>query len=100
MTQYKKFFTLSFDDGLEQDKLTLKMMRKYGIKGTFNLNSGLFGQKAYIKYMNKYGFSNAPKDAKKPIFGKFADADPFPSTKSARFMRAWNLPPTVAPMQI
>ena len=79
MTQYKKFFTLSFDDGLEQDKLTLKMMRKYGIKGTFNLNSGLFGQKAYIKYMNKYGFSNAPKDAKKPIFGKFADADRIPA---------------------
>lgn len=78
MTQFKKYFTLSFDDGLEQDKLTLEMMRKYGIKGTFNLNSGQFGQKACIKYIGKYGMATAPKDAKKSILWKFADSDRIP----------------------
>lgn len=79
MTQFKKYFTLSFDDGLEQDKLTLEMMRKYGIKGTFNLNSGLFGQKSYIKYIIKYGVSNVPKNIGEPISGEFADADRIPA---------------------
>lgn len=37
----KKYFTLSFDDGLEQEKRLLCLMRKYGLKGTFNLNAGL-----------------------------------------------------------
>ena len=36
----KKYFTLSFDDGLEQDKKVLELMKKYGLRGTFNLNSG------------------------------------------------------------
>lgn len=79
MTQFRKFFTLSFDDGLEQDKLTLKMMRKYGIKGTFNLNSNLFGQKSYIKYIGKMGFANSPKDARPPFLGRFADSDRIPA---------------------
>ena len=39
----KKYFTLSFDDGLEQDKRVIRLMRQYGLKGTFNLNAGLFG---------------------------------------------------------
>ena len=41
----KKYFTLSFDDGLEQDKRIIALMKQYGLKGTFNLNSGLFGQR-------------------------------------------------------
>ena len=32
----KKYFTLSFDDGLEQDKRVIRLMRQYGLKGTFN----------------------------------------------------------------
>ena len=35
----KKYFTLSFDDGLEQDKRIIALMKQYGLKGTFNLNS-------------------------------------------------------------
>ena len=35
----KKYFTLSFDDGLEQDKRVIRLMRQYGLKGTFNLNA-------------------------------------------------------------
>lgn len=38
----KKALTLSYDDGVEQDIQLLEIMKKYGLKGTFNLNSGLF----------------------------------------------------------
>lgn len=45
----KKYFTISFDDGLEQDKRLVDLMKTYGIRGTFNLNSGLFGTKNWIE---------------------------------------------------
>lgn len=35
-----KALTLSYDDGVLQDKRLIALMRKYGVKGTFNLNSG------------------------------------------------------------
>ena len=79
MAQFKKYFTVSFDDGLEQDKKTLEAMRKYGIKGTFNLNSGLLGQKGDIKYMGKYGMANVEKGQRKRGFWKFADSDRIPT---------------------
>lgn len=37
-----KLFTLSYDDGIKQDIRLLSLMEKYGIKGTFNLNSNRF----------------------------------------------------------
>lgn len=37
-----KAFTMSYDDGVEQDIRLMEIMDKYGLKGTFNLNSGLF----------------------------------------------------------
>ncbi len=37
-----KAFTLSYDDGVVQDIRLVKMMDKYGIKGTFNINSGKY----------------------------------------------------------
>ena len=37
-----KALTLSYDDGVEQDKKLLEIMQQYGLKGTFNLNSGLY----------------------------------------------------------
>ena len=39
----KKALTFSFDDGVTQDIRLLEIMNKYGLKGTFNLNSGLLG---------------------------------------------------------
>ncbi|MBO4897483.1 MAG: polysaccharide deacetylase family protein [Clostridia bacterium] len=41
----KKAVTFSFDDGITQDVRLIALMDKYGLKGTFNLNSGLMGQK-------------------------------------------------------
>ena len=36
--------TYDFDDGIEQDKKIISILKEYGIRGcTFNLNSGLMG---------------------------------------------------------
>ncbi len=37
----RKIFLLSFDDGTIYDRRFVELLNKYGIKGTFNLNSGL-----------------------------------------------------------
>ena len=37
-----KAVTLSYDDGVRQDKRLISIMQKYGLKGTFNINAGLF----------------------------------------------------------
>lgn len=36
----RKAFTLSYDDAWPQDRPLIALMNKYGLKGTFNLNSG------------------------------------------------------------
>ena len=53
----KKYFTMSFDDGVEQDKRIIALMKQYGIKGTFNLSAGLFGKMHRLARINKI-----PKD--------------------------------------
>ena len=35
-------FTMSYDDGVEQDIKLISIMKKHAVKGTFNLNSGLY----------------------------------------------------------
>lgn len=40
----KKAVTFSYDDGVTQDVRLIELFGKYGLKGTFNLNSGLLGQ--------------------------------------------------------
>lgn len=44
----KKAVTLSYDDGVEQDQKLIEIMRRYGLKGTFNVNSGLCGKPAVV----------------------------------------------------
>lgn len=38
----RKAFTMSYDDGVEQDIRLIELMKKYGVKGTFNLGSACF----------------------------------------------------------
>jgi len=38
-----KAFTLSYDDGIVHDRRLVDIMNRWGIRGTFNLNSGFFG---------------------------------------------------------
>ena len=37
----KKAFNVTYDDGVLQDIRFVELLNKYGLKGTFNLNSGL-----------------------------------------------------------
>lgn len=57
-----KAFTMSYDDGVFQDRRLVHLMNKYGIKATFNLNSGLIqkseperwtGERAMHFYRNR-----------------------------------------------
>lgn len=41
----RKALTLSYDDGVVQDRRMVALMKQYGIRGTFNLNTAFFGEK-------------------------------------------------------
>jgi peptidoglycan/xylan/chitin deacetylase (PgdA/CDA1 family) len=45
-----KALTLSYDDGVEQDRRLIEILNRYGIKAAFNLNSGIqTGANAFVK---------------------------------------------------
>jgi len=50
-----KAFTLSYDDGVVQDRRLAELFRKYGVKCTFNLGAGLLG------HQDKGGFPGRPE---------------------------------------
>lgn len=43
-----KALTLSYDDGVIQDKRLINILKPYGIKATFNINSGMFANEDAI----------------------------------------------------
>ncbi len=49
----RKALTFSFDDGVLEDVRVIEILNKYGLKGTFNLNSGLLTQTAFWFYREK-----------------------------------------------
>ncbi len=61
----KKAITLSYDDGNIFDVKLCEIMAKYGVKGTFNINSGLSGEGRHmttsecVALYRKYGFETA-----------------------------------------
>lgn len=56
----RKYFCWSFDDGLEQDKKIIPILKEYGLGATFHLNSGLFGDKTYIGRIGDLGILEKP----------------------------------------
>ena len=46
-----KAFTLSYDDGMTQDRRLAEIFRKYGLKCSFNVNAGYFGKKRAGTYL-------------------------------------------------
>lgn len=56
----RKFFSWSFDDGLEQDKRIVEVLKRCGMGATFHLNSGLFGDKTYEGRIGNLGMTEAP----------------------------------------
>ena len=54
----RKAFTLSYDDGITQDRRLVDMFNKYAVKATFNLNSGLFGRRGVVSAGKKQASHN------------------------------------------
>ena len=54
-----KAFTLSYDDGIKADLRLLEIMNRYGLKGTFNLNSRLFDCENWHGRLDEEGTFNA-----------------------------------------
>ena len=48
-----KCAVFSYDDGVEADKKLVKIFDKYGVKGTFNLNSNLFDAQEWNNRMTE-----------------------------------------------
>ncbi len=44
----QRALTLSYDDGVEQDVKLIGIMKEYGLKGTFNLNSGAYATEGTV----------------------------------------------------
>ena len=44
----RKAFTLSYDDGVIQDRRLVEMLNRYQVKGTFNLGYGVLGHKEIV----------------------------------------------------
>ena len=43
-----KALTLSYDDGVDQDIRLMEIMKKHGLKGTFNISSGLYAAEGTV----------------------------------------------------
>ena len=43
-----KAVTFSYDDGVLQDQRLINIFNRYGLKGTFNLNSELLGKDGHL----------------------------------------------------
>jgi len=63
---FKKYFVLSFDDGVEHDKKLIGLMRQYGLSGTFNISAGMFGTKHSLAKIN-----HIPKDEVRQVYEGF-----------------------------
>lgn len=62
---FRKYFTLSFDDGLEQDKRLIQLLKKYELQCTFNVNAGLLGQRQRIGRIGNFGLKSFPESDKR-----------------------------------
>ncbi len=49
----KKAVTFSFDDGVTQDIRLIEILNRYGLKGTFNINSELLGKPGQLERNGK-----------------------------------------------
>ncbi len=49
----RKALTFSYDDGITQDIRLIRLLDKYGLKCTFNVNSGLLGKREIINRNNR-----------------------------------------------
>lgn len=58
----KKAFNITYDDGVYQDVRFVMLMNKYGLKGTFNLNSRLMEQEFMWQHESGLNIRRLPKE--------------------------------------
>lgn len=58
----KKYFVWNFDDGLEQDKKIIEILKEFDMGATFNLNSGMYGDKTYEGRIGNLGITEMPAE--------------------------------------
>lgn len=85
-----KAFTLSYDDGVTSDVRLVELMRKYGVKGTFNLNSGLMPE---TSQMGQEPWGHLTEEECVALYGD--DMEVAVHGKNHPF---WNLKPTAQAM--
>ena len=59
-----KYFTLSFDDGIEQDKQLIQVLKQFDMPCTFNLNAGFLGARGYVAHIGEIGFMDLVEENK------------------------------------
>lgn len=79
-----KYFTVSFDDGIEQDKRLIALMKKYGIKGTFNINGGLLGKKGTVRRIGDFAFKDCGMDVESGRIIKYTNQFRIPEDEIAQ----------------
>ena len=50
----KRALTLSYDDVTDQDIRLIELMKKHGLKGTFNVNSGCYAEEGTVYKEGQY----------------------------------------------
>ncbi|MCR5491396.1 MAG: polysaccharide deacetylase family protein [Bacilli bacterium] len=60
-----KYFAFSIDDGTVFDRQTIALFNKYGIRGTFNLNSGLPG---FVWYLDGHPIERLNHERTFPLY--------------------------------
>lgn len=64
-----KAITFSYDDGVSQDIRLIELLNKYGLKGTFNLNSAQLGNcTTIVREGKEIDFHKIPKEDIKTIY--------------------------------
>ncbi len=75
----RKAVTLSYDDGIVYDQKLIEIMDKYGLKGTFNINSGLFSKEPGGRRITREEayelYANSPHEVAVHGFSHFALAE-------------------------
>ena len=64
----RKTLTLSYDDGVEQDLRLINIMKKYGLKGSFNINSGMYGPEGIVYPEGQIGGNRMSKSKAKELY--------------------------------
>ena len=64
----KKAFNITYDDGVLQDERFVALLNRYGIKGTFNLNSQLMQEEFSWTHPNGMQVKRLPPERVKHLY--------------------------------